>query len=117
MPRITRRECLKTTSAGLAACAFPLIAARSGAGHEELKLDGEMVIVPAGNFLMGTSAAVVTQLAQSYGYGTSWFGGESPERTVYVPAFAIMLTAFFVSLAALWQLRLPEPDPPAKGLT
>jgi MFS family permease len=29
----------------------------------------------------------------------------------YVPAFAIMLTAFFVSLAAVWLLRLPESEP------
>ena len=31
------------------------------------------------------------------------------ERTgSYVPAFAIMLAAFFVSLTALWRLRLPK---------
>lgn len=28
----------------------------------------------------------------------------------YVPAFAIMLSAFFISLTALWLLRLPQPE-------
>jgi len=32
------------------------------------------------------------------------------ERTgSYVPAFTTMLAAFFVSLVALWLLRLPQP--------
>ena len=49
----------------------------------------EMVLIPAGPFLMGTRREDAQSLARQYGFDVSWLGGEVPQRRVELPAFAI----------------------------
>lgn len=80
---LTRREWLATSAAaGVAWCAWPLVAAPS---HEE----EEMILVPGGPFRMGTPAEQVEAWARRHGVHPSWLGGEAPQRTVELPAFRI----------------------------
>lgn len=48
-----------------------------------------MVLIPVGPFLMGTAPAAAERLARRFGYHPSWLSGETPERRVELPAFAI----------------------------
>jgi iron(II)-dependent oxidoreductase len=50
---------------------------------------GDVILIPAGRFAMGTSAADANRLARRHGYHPSWFSGETPQRVVTLPAFAI----------------------------
>ena len=50
---------------------------------------GDMVVVPAGLFLRGTSPQEAQQLGSVFGYHVSWFDGELPQRSVYLPSFRI----------------------------
>ena len=88
MARLTRRECLKVTGAGLAA--FASMPGHARAAHHKTKpLQPGMVYVPAGTFLMGTTAPEAQQLALAYGYDPSWFSGEVPQLSIHLPDFAI----------------------------
>lgn len=50
----------------------------------------DMVEVPAGEFLMGSSVEEIERLkAEAPSYMHDWFDDESPQRRVYVPAFRI----------------------------
>lgn len=49
----------------------------------------EWIVIPAGEFVMGTSPEEAGRLAKQYGHHPSWLSGEQPRRVVYVPAFAI----------------------------
>jgi formylglycine-generating enzyme required for sulfatase activity len=49
----------------------------------------EMVYIPAGEFVMGTSPEDGRKLAEEYGVHPSLFQGESPQRKVFVKAFWI----------------------------
>ena len=49
----------------------------------------EMIRIPAGAFLMGTSQQKVEQLAAKYGYHPSWIQSEAPQRKVDLPAYDI----------------------------
>jgi iron(II)-dependent oxidoreductase len=49
----------------------------------------DMVAVPAGPFLMGTTEEQASALARAYGYHVSWLSGEVPRRRVELPAFRI----------------------------
>ncbi|MEJ5251875.1 MAG: SUMF1/EgtB/PvdO family nonheme iron enzyme [Chthonomonadetes bacterium] len=51
--------------------------------------DNEWIVIPAGEFVMGTSPEEASRLAKQYGHHPSWLSGEQPRRVVYVPAFAI----------------------------
>jgi len=51
--------------------------------------DSEMIVIPAGKFLMGTTEEQAEALASQYGYHVSWLSGEVPQREVELPAFAI----------------------------
>jgi formylglycine-generating enzyme required for sulfatase activity len=81
MNPMTRREWLLTTSmAGLTLSTLPLMA--MGAESEE-----QMVPIPAGPFRMGNSLAEAERLARTFQCHVSWLGGETPQRTVELPAF------------------------------
>jgi len=58
-----------------------------GVGRSDERND--MVLIPAGSFLMGTSAAQIEDLAQRYRVHPTWLGGEAPQRTVELPAYRI----------------------------
>ncbi len=47
----------------------------------------EMVLIPAGDFLMGTTDEQVKKLAMEYGYHFSWIGSEAPQRVVNLPGY------------------------------
>ena len=50
---------------------------------------GEMIVIPAGKFLMGTTEEQAEELARKHGYHVSWLSGEVPQREVELPACAI----------------------------
>ena len=80
---LTRREWLFAASlTGVGLAALPLLAAQPT--DEE-----EMVLIAAGKFLMGTSAEDAQRLARKYHCHVSWLGGESPQRTITLPAFRV----------------------------
>jgi len=49
----------------------------------------EMVLVPAGEFLMGTSQEQLTDLKRRYGWDHEWMRRETPQRRVHVEDFYI----------------------------
>lgn len=49
----------------------------------------DMVLVPAGPFLAGTSPEDAAALAARYGYHPTWFASERVGRSAHLPAFAI----------------------------
>ena len=81
MSTYSRRKWLVTTAtAGAALSTFSLTGAES---VEE----AEMILIPAGPFLMGTSEDDVKALAWDYSCDPTWLGGESPQRSVRLAAF------------------------------
>ena len=46
-----------------------------------------MVLIPAGEFQMGTDPSEIAALVQQYGAKAFWFESETPRHTVYVDAF------------------------------
>lgn len=56
---------------------------------EAAEADDEMVLIPAGSFLMGTTREQAEQLAQKYQCHVSWFEGEWPQRKIELPAFKL----------------------------
>lgn len=62
------------------------------ASDEAFALDdrvGELVLIPAGPFLMGTKSEDAAKLARTHGYHASWFSGEVPQREMALPAYLI----------------------------
>jgi formylglycine-generating enzyme required for sulfatase activity len=51
--------------------------------------NGDMVLISAGRFLMGTSREQAAALAAEYGYHQSWLESETPQREIFLPAFKI----------------------------
>jgi sulfatase modifying factor 1 len=49
----------------------------------------EMVLIPAGEFLMGTAVEEATRLAREYGEVDSWLFDETPQHVVHLPTFYI----------------------------
>jgi formylglycine-generating enzyme required for sulfatase activity len=83
MKTLTRRNWLLTTSvigAGMFTLPQWLTAAES---------PGEMVLIPAGTFSMGTSSEQAAILAGQYDCHVSWLSGEVPPRTLTLAAFKI----------------------------
>jgi formylglycine-generating enzyme required for sulfatase activity len=76
-----------------------LLAWLAMAGGEEPKLVpgpppvpenvGEMVLIPAGEFLMGSDKVDVDKKAEEYGSSKPWYVDEHPERKVNLPAYYI----------------------------
>lgn len=86
MSVFSRREWLKTTGTG---CLAYLTVSLWG-GEETLQgEDPEMIVIPAGKFLMGTPEKEAERLARTYGYHPSWLSGEVPPREIELPAYAI----------------------------
>jgi len=54
-----------------------------------LAKDNDMIYIPAGEFIMGTSDAEIKELAEKYSVHPSLFATERPKRKVNVPAFYI----------------------------
>ena len=79
---MTRREWL--TIAGVAAAAVA-----GGEPPEVTTKAGDMALIPAGPFLMGTAQDECAELAREYGYHVSWLSGEYPQRQMDLPAFYI----------------------------
>lgn len=83
MSNLTRRDWIRTSAlAGAGLLTLPLSAV--AAPRED-----EMIIIPAGPFLMGTNLKEAEQLAKKYGHHPSWLAGETPQRAVVLPAFRI----------------------------
>ncbi len=57
-------------------------------GTTEIDFD-EMILIPAGTFLMGTTVEQAKKLAAEYGYHISWLSSEIPQREVNLPAYRI----------------------------
>jgi formylglycine-generating enzyme required for sulfatase activity len=49
----------------------------------------EMVLIPAGEFLMGTGEEEAIRLAREYGEVDTWLFDETPQHDIYLPAFYI----------------------------
>ncbi len=49
----------------------------------------EMVLIPAGEFIMGSSDEDISDVARKYGGNEAWFADERPQRKVYVKSFYI----------------------------
>lgn len=81
MARISRRSLL-------AAAAASAVVIHGNGAPADPPPDG-MVLVPAGPFIMGTSARDAAALARKAGYHPSWFSGETPRREVSLPAYHI----------------------------
>jgi iron(II)-dependent oxidoreductase len=83
MSRYTRRGWLITAGAGIAAGAL------GGTGADAAEPADDMVEIPEGPFLMGTSPDQAAELAAKHGYHVSWFDGETPQRKIKLPAFKV----------------------------
>ncbi|HPP53845.1 MAG TPA: formylglycine-generating enzyme family protein, partial [Thermoguttaceae bacterium] len=74
---------------------FVIVLAAAGAEEklapaaEETRRMHQMVLIPAGEFLMGTSPEETESLAKQYGVHPTHFLTESPQRKVDVEAFAM----------------------------
>lgn len=94
MERYTRRTLLKVGAVAAGAAlqhtgwtamiVAPALHCALRAADEE-----DMVVIPAGPFLMGTSEDDAARLAREYGYHPSWLRGETPQRRVETPVYAI----------------------------
>jgi len=49
----------------------------------------DMILIPAGKFLMGTTAEQVRELAAEYGYHPSWLESEVPQKEINLPDYTI----------------------------
>lgn len=58
------------------------------AGINRTEFD-EMVLIPAGIFLMGTTTEQAKKLADKYGYHVSWLSGEIPQQELNLPDYWI----------------------------
>lgn len=83
MSLLTRRQWLASTA--LAGAGLGVL--RLGA--ETLRDESEMVLIPGGPFLMGTSPEQAAQLARQFGHHPSWLAGEIPQRRIELPAFRL----------------------------
>ena len=79
----SRREWITTTSAGVAAGALCL------ANNEAPAESADRILIPAGKFLRGTTEEQADKLAREHDYHVTWLSGETPQRELDLPAFAI----------------------------
>lgn len=82
----SRREWIWSTSMGLLACAVPPALAQD---RRNEPVEAEMILIPAGPFIMGTSQEEAERLASEAGFHPSWLSGEVPRQVVDLPAYAI----------------------------
>lgn len=81
----TRRDWLKSVGAGLLGLTTQSLWAQVGLPVEH----EDMIVIPAGPALLGTSAEDAERLARAHGHHPSWLAGEVPARRIHLPAFAI----------------------------
>ncbi|MGQ9733062.1 MAG: formylglycine-generating enzyme family protein [Candidatus Zipacnadales bacterium] len=84
LTNIPRREWFRITGAGLATTTLGAWLETKTTAQES-----EMIVIPAGPCIIGTSEAQAEALAREHGYHVSWLEGELPQRKLDVPAFAI----------------------------
>lgn len=116
MTTLSRREILRTAGAGAM-----IIGVGLGAGAAA---EPEFVTIPAGPCRLGTPADEARKLARAGGYDPSWLMGEAPERSVELPAFAIMrypvtnrlFAAFCRATGHAPRMHWGGPEPPAELL-
>jgi len=72
------------------------VTAFAGAGLMKLRLHAaatteasDLILIPGGAFLMGTTPEQAAELARQFGHHPSWLAGEIPQRRVELPAFLI----------------------------
>ena len=86
MRKVSRRDFFRITGATAAAG----IAGTAWGGETDVqKDDAEMILIPAGPFLMGTPKEDAERLAEQHGYHVTWLSGEVPQRRIELPAFFI----------------------------
>jgi formylglycine-generating enzyme required for sulfatase activity len=61
----------------------------SQAAEEPRVSNDDMITIPAGEYLMGTTSEQIEELATKYGFDPSWLSGETPQRRVHVAEFKI----------------------------
>jgi formylglycine-generating enzyme required for sulfatase activity len=94
MAELTRRQWIQGAAAGLAGFYFGSGFQTPSFGRLEIgrRFDSwlsRMVVIPAGNFLMGTTTQEVQALASTHGHHPSWMDGEVPQQQIHLPAYAI----------------------------
>jgi formylglycine-generating enzyme required for sulfatase activity len=86
MRKLSRREFIVAAGAGLATC---LRGQAPGEADDIGRPNDDMVLIPAGVFLMGTREDDASKLARAAGYHVSWLSGEVPQHEVELPGFLI----------------------------
>ena len=91
---LSRRMFLKSSAraAGLfvATAATGALAQRKiNEPEEKPAVEHEMIEIPAGEFVMGTSEEEIDALCEEYGIAPSWLITEAPKRKVHLDAFRI----------------------------
>jgi formylglycine-generating enzyme required for sulfatase activity len=56
------------------------------------EFEPEMILIPAGKFLMGTREEDIPRLVKQYGGQREWYVGEVPQHTLYLPDYYIAKT-------------------------
>jgi len=84
MRSYSRREWMIAAGAGIAVASSPIAAVETKDASTH-----DMILVPAGPFLMGTTEAQARALAEHYGHHVSWLNGEVPQHKKKLPAFFI----------------------------
>jgi formylglycine-generating enzyme required for sulfatase activity len=88
VPLSTRRRFVTTAFLGATTVVLAANADTARGSRSMVPPDG-MVLVAGGPFRMGTAPEAAARLARRFGYHPSWLSGETPERSVDLPAFAI----------------------------
>jgi len=92
--KLSRRGFLKSSArtAGMfAAAAATRVFAQPTASSpkENAEVESEMIEIPAGDFVMGTSEEEIDALCRKYTVAPGWFITEAPKRKVHLDAFRI----------------------------
>lgn len=93
MMMFSRREFLTAAATGVAICSADILSADCPEHREDAcevdDVRSEMIVIPAGKFLMGTTEEQARKLTKQFGYHISWLSGEVPQREMELPAYAI----------------------------
>jgi formylglycine-generating enzyme required for sulfatase activity len=81
LAELSRRDWLTLTGTGVVGA---LAVSRSTAAEE-----GDMILIPGGPCLLGTTEDEAARVAREHGYHVSWLSGEYPQRQVELPSFLI----------------------------
>ncbi len=70
-------------------CVFSLISSAAAESAKENSLEGQMVFIPAGHFILGTQEKDDSAEALSMGIPKPWYADETPEKKVFLKGFYI----------------------------